>query len=117
MNSLVDTDWVCAEIQGAPVDAKVNAPTLSFDDEGRVTGSTAVNRYNAPYQFSDRAQGFGLRFGLLISTRMAGDEASMRVESSFKKALESVDAATIEAGRLKLWSGQACVLVFNRAKE
>ena len=115
--TLVATDWTCAEIRGAAVDPKRKAPTMRFNDDGRVAGATPVNRYNAPYRFSERARGIGLRFGLLVSTRMAADEESMRLESSFTRALESVDAATTEGGRLKLWSGESCVLVFDRAAE
>jgi heat shock protein HslJ len=114
-SSLVGSEWACAEIAGAAIDAGLRAPTLSFNDDGRVTGSTAVNRYNAPYHLSAREKGTGLRFGLLVSTRMAADADAMKVESSFTRALESVDAATMEGGRLKLWSGDSCVLAFDRA--
>lgn len=115
--TLVGTEWTCVEIEGAPVDRAVRAPTLRFDDDGRISGSTAVNRYGATCELVRGAQAFAIRIGPVLATRMAGDQASMRVESSFTRALGSVDSAKVVGASLELWSGKARVLRFDRAAE
>lgn len=112
---LVGTEWNCVAIGGAAIESGVRAPTMRFNEDGRVAGATPVNRYGAPFETKKVEQGYELRFGPVVATRMAGEEREMRVESAFTRALETVDSAKLVGDRLELFAGSACVLAFDRA--
>jgi heat shock protein HslJ len=73
--------------------------TMVFDNEGRVSGSTGCNQYNAAYE----AIGDTLRFSAVGTTRRAcGDPALSDQERAFLRALEAVTTLQFEGDRLDL---------------
>src|SRR5688572_9762022 len=69
--ALGDGEWRLVELGGSAAvagEGPAGAPFLRFAaDSGRVSGSTGCNRLAGPYT----ADGEALRFGALVSTRMA----------------------------------------------
>ena len=83
---LTGTEWRLVSIQGDVVDVEGRSPSLTFDDEGRVAGTTGVNRVMGSYEIAGAA-GDELRLGGLATTRMAGPEEAMALEQVFLAAL------------------------------
>jgi heat shock protein HslJ len=96
---LPGTSWVLVDLDGAaPVGEP--PPTLSFDEQGGVHGSTGCNRFSGEVTI----EGAALTFGPLATTRMAClDPALGAQETTFLAAVESVSGYTIDdQGRLVL---------------
>jgi heat shock protein HslJ len=103
---LVGEEWVVREIRGTVMTDP--SPTMIFMRSQRVGGTTSCNRYSGPY----RLGGEGLRFGAMISTKMACPGPRMGQEVAFLQALSSVtrfEIATDGALRLLADDGQAIV--------
>jgi heat shock protein HslJ len=83
---LTGTEWLLVSIEGDTVDVEGRTPSLTFDDEGRVAGTTGVNRVVGSYEVVGPA-GAELRIGALATTRMAGPEDAMALEQQFLAAL------------------------------
>ena len=79
------------------------APTLAFDEQGAVSGSTGCNTFSGEVAIDGNA----LSFGPLVTTRMAcADPAANAQEEAFLSAMERVSAYTVdEQGRLVLQGG------------
>ena len=79
------------------------APTLAFDEQGAVSGSTGCNTFSGEVAID----GNDLSFGPLVTTRMAcADPAANAQEEAFLSAMERVSAYTVdEQGRLVLQGG------------
>ena len=83
-------------IVGVMADSTV---TMVFDDEGRVSGTTGCNQYNATF----RALGDAIQFSSVVATRMAcPDPAIMEQEAAFLRALELVTNLSFESNRIDL---------------
>lgn len=106
---LLGAEWVCVTIGGKAAGGG-RAPTLTFGDEGRVTGFGGVNRFSCDYT---SARG-SVRFGQLVSTKMASDPEHMGLERSFLEALTKVDGFSVEAGLLRLRQGKDTLVEFSR---
>lgn len=78
------------------VDADV---TLTFADDGTVSGGSACNTYSGPYEAGDDGS---MSLGPLASTQMACDEAIMALEANYLQTLDQVSSFAIEEGRLIL---------------
>ena len=78
-------------------------PTLAFDEQGGVSGSTGCNTFSGEVSIDGNA----LTFGPLVTTRMAcADPAANAQEEAFLSAMEGVSAYTIDdQGRLVLQGG------------
>src|SRR5688572_11037867 len=78
-------------------------PTLAFDEQGAVSGSTGCNTFSGEVAHDGNA----LSFGPLVTTRMAcADPAANAQEEAFLSAMEGVTSYTVdEAGRLVLQGG------------
>ena len=88
------------EIDGTPTLAS-SRPDLTFDEDGRVSGSGTINRVFGPYQLD----GESLELGTLGSTMMAGPEELMDQESRFLSAFTGTLRATLaDDGSLALES-------------
>jgi heat shock protein HslJ len=75
-----------------------------------VTGSTGCNTFGGPFERS----GDRLRFGELISTRMACvDPAAARQEQALVSALDATERFTISGDRLTLYGGDRPLAVFR----
>ncbi len=109
---LPGTSWTLVDLDGAePVGE--TPPSITFTDEGSVTGSTGCNTFNGEITID----GSELSFGPLATTRMACvDPAASEQEQAFLVAMESVSGYTIDSeGRLVL-EGDAS-LTFEVAAE
>jgi heat shock protein HslJ len=105
---LLGGEWVCVTIGGKAAGGG-RAPTLTFGDDGRVTGFSGVNRFSTDYT---SARGV-VRFGQLVSTKMASDPDRMALERSFLEALTKVDSFSVEAGLLRLQQGKETLVEFS----
>ena len=96
---LAYTQWALVELDGEPVELEALAPNLSLDlEESRVAGSSGVNRFAGTFVMSEGE----LRFGPLVTTRMAGPEDAMRLEQRFLEALARVTFYELEGRALTL---------------
>ena len=82
--------------------------TLEFGDDGTVSGSGGVNRYNGPYT----VDGDAITIGPLAMTKMAGDPELMDQEQAFVKALEASTQWKVSRGKLELRDADGSAMVF-----
>lgn len=111
---LTGRDWVVTSLGGTAVLADASTgPSLRFDADGRVSGGSGCNRFNAAYTLD----GEGLRFGPIASTKMACVEPGrMQSEQSFLDALAQVDRFDIDSdGRLQLYAADRVVIAAKSA--
>ena len=87
-------------------------PWLTFAaGPSRVSGNLGCNQTSGPFT----TQGSELRFGALISTRMAcADDALNRQEAALGGALQATDRYRIRGDTLDLLRGDAVVAAFVR---
>jgi putative lipoprotein len=78
------------------VDADV---TLTFADDGTVSGSPACNTYSGSYEAGDDGS---ISLGPLASTQMACEEAIMALEANYLQTLDQASSFAIAEGRLIL---------------
>jgi heat shock protein HslJ len=95
--SLTGTVWKLVSLNGNPVGAN-KLPSLTLDAAtGKASGMAGVNRFNGTF----KQEGSALSFGPLITTRMAGPENEMKIESEFLTAL----------GHVTTWKADGLVLI------
>ena len=90
------------------------APTASFDESGRVSGSAGCNRFTAAYG----VVGEQLEVSAAASTRMfCSDPAGvMDQEDAFLSALSAAERFRLEGGTLELLDAEGvALLVFERS--
>ena len=94
--------WELVAMDGEAV-AGDAVPSLAFDEQGAVNGSTGCNTFSGDVTIN----GSELSFGPLVTTRMAcADPAANAREQAFLAAMERVSAYTVdEQGRLVLQGG------------
>lgn len=88
--------WVVESIGGVPTTEP--RPEISLTEDGRVFGTTGVNRINGSYEARNetvRISGAGM-------TRRVGTPDAMDQERRFLKALEGWNAFFVRDGRLEL---------------
>lgn len=93
--ALTGTAWRLAELSGAAVVDKVQA-TLEFARGGKAAGSGSCNRFSGSVDVA----GDSIRFGPLVTTRMACPDAVMRQEDLYLKALGNAERYTREGTTL-----------------
>lgn len=76
-NALAGTSWLVQEIGG--VVTTPPKPEVSFGDDGRLSGTTGVNRVMGGYEVPDDGT---LRFDNAATTRMAGPPEGMAQEQA-----------------------------------
>ena len=106
--ALGDAEWRLVELGGRAAvagEGPAGGAHLRFAaDSGRVTGSTGCNRLAGPYTLD----GDRLRFGTLVSTRMACvDPARQRQEGDFMRALEATRRHAVAGDTLALLGDDA----------
>jgi heat shock protein HslJ len=108
---LAYTEWTLVELEGEPVAGDGDGrPGLVLDlEESRVSGSGGVNRLAGTFALSEDE----LRFGPLMSTRMAGPEDAMRRETAFLEALGRVDSYELDERMLTFLAGGEPVARFS----
>jgi heat shock protein HslJ len=87
-------------------------PTIEFS-QSRAAGFSGVNRFAADFTLNATGPG-GLRFGPIISTKMAGPADRMALEAAFVKALADTSTARIEGDDLILLTNQTEILRLRR---
>lgn len=95
--SIEGTSWRLSSLGGEDADAGITS-TLTFDDDGNVSGNGGCNRFGGPATFD----GAKLKFGDLFSSMMACEEPKMKQEAAFLAALEKTASYTVEDGTLTL---------------
>lgn len=114
-------DWNLITISGTDVRSQLTpgaqAPSLSFTANSQVTGFSGVNRLRGTYDVAAARSG-KISLGQLITTRMAGTPAMMRLEQQFLPALGQIDSFSFDqkTGGLYLKKGNDSMLYFTRAK-
>ncbi len=103
-------DWKLIKLDGDAVAADAEI-TLSATAEGKVAGSTGVNRF-----FGGLDEKGKKLFGPLGMTRRAGPPDAMARETAFTKALDEATRFTVEKDQLTLLAGDKPRLVFERVK-
>ncbi|EWT03309.1 hypothetical protein N865_18995 [Intrasporangium oryzae NRRL B-24470] len=95
-NEIEGTTWLVEEIGGTPTTGR--KPELAFGDDGRLSGSTGVNRLIGQYE----VEGDVIRFGNAGSTRMAGLPEAMEQESRFLAVITGDVTYSLMGDRLVL---------------
>jgi heat shock protein HslJ len=98
--ALAGSAWQLDAMPGAKVAATGlrGAPTLRFDDAGRVSGESGVNRFGARV---DAGEGW-MRVSAPMLTRMAGPPDAMALEAEFIGRLQRAGHWRVEADRLRV---------------
>jgi heat shock protein HslJ len=97
----VGTKWVLVSIEGDVVEQHERSPWLAFDDEGRVSGTSGVNRVIGSYEVGG-VGGDELRLSGMAGTRMAGPEEAMVLEQQFLAALGTGGTIAVDGDVLTL---------------
>lgn len=106
---LAGAPWTVRAINGDTVSG--TAPTLQFDETGRVSGSTSCNQYSARYTIG----GEGLTIGAVASTRRACDAPLMQLEQRFLQVLAVVARFEVATdGALRLVTNDAASIMARR---
>ena len=100
--NLTGTSWKLVELEGEPATpgAGGKEPSLSFSEDGKVSGFAGCNRFTGSFQSDD----VDLSFSPLASTRMACAEG-MEQESRFLAMLAKVERYSIRGNDLALYGG------------
>jgi heat shock protein HslJ len=110
--SVSGVDWELVELQGqtAPTGAGGRRATMRFEaDTARVGGFAGCNRYGGTYTLD----GSSLRFGPLISTKMACNEG-MELEVRLTSALQTTRQYELTSTQLRLIGDAGPVARFTR---
>lgn len=77
---LTDAPWEFVDVAGEPLGdvPERSRPALTFESDGQVYGTGGVNRLRSTY----RLEGDVLRFGTVVSTRMAGTPEHVQREEA-----------------------------------
>ncbi len=101
-HSIVGGTWVVREIGGEPTSSP--PPEIVFGDDGRLTGTTGVNRLMGGYEVDGEQLVFA---GGTATTRMAGPPELMRQEQALAALLTGSVPFALEGDRLVLGSPDA----------
>lgn len=92
LTELKGTSW---KIVGIPQRVKAS---MSFGDDGRVSGSLGCNRFNADYKTS----GQSLEIGKIAATRKMCPAVEMSVENELLKSLPTINRWSGDANKIEL---------------
>jgi heat shock protein HslJ len=104
-NAIHGTDWTVQELGGAVTAAP--KPQLSFGADGRLTGTTGVNRLMGQFEVRDGL----LVVGDAATTRMAGPPEAMEQEQRLLELLGTEQAFVITGDRLEIGDGETLALL------
>lgn len=108
-NGKLTGDWKLVKLGDEPLAADLML-TLSVAADGKVSGSSGVNRFAG--KLADEKK----LFGPLIMTRRAGPPEAMAVEAAFTKALDEATRFEIKDDKLTLFAADKPRLTFERQK-
>ena len=97
---VVGREWVLESIGGADVTV-LRPASLRFGDDGRVTGSTGVNRMFGGYDITDGR----LSITTPATTLMAGPPDAMATETTFLRAITGGGDLAVDGDRLTMGEG------------
>jgi len=87
---------------------------MTIGTDGRVSGFAGINRYTSSLDV-DRLQKGDFKLDGIASTRMAGSQEMMDLESKFTQALHEVTGFKLDGGNLNLTRGlDDTLLKFSR---
>lgn len=99
------TSWVVEQLGG--VATAPPKPQLSFGDDGRVSGSTGVNRLMGRWEVTDGL----LTVADAATTRMAGPPAAMEQEQRLLALLDAPQAFVVSGDRLEVGDGESLAVL------
>ena len=99
-------EWQVQDVGGTGV-IEDSDPALVLTAEGRISGSTGLNRLAGSYEFADGE----LRCTPLAMTRMAGPAELMAQEARFMAALERPAPVRLDGWRLILGDGRRSLVL------
>lgn len=110
--SVSSNEWILIAIAGDTTWGHLPSriPSISFDSEkNRVSGFGGCNRFGGSYI----QKGDSIHFSPLVSTKMYCHE-SQPTESAVLEALQLADRVVIHKDQLRLFSGSAELLLFEK---
>ncbi|HTE29160.1 MAG TPA: META domain-containing protein [Chryseolinea sp.] len=112
-SNLLDTQWRLTEMNGEPVITPDNEKVVHFiltkeGSESNVKGFAGCNSIGGSYILT----GNKIKF-TIISTKMMCDDAHMKIEDFFLKAMSSASAYQIDGGNLQLLDGDTALADFK----
>jgi heat shock protein HslJ len=108
---LADTTWQLSGLATSTDDLSSAGITLDFSATD-ASGNAGVNTYNAGYTWDANGK---LAFSAISSTKMAGDEAAMKLEAEYLDMLSKVTGYSVSNGLLDLFVGPDQMLTFTAA--
>lgn len=91
--ALLDQEWVITELDGTAFDIEKDV-VLIFTEEGRLAGNAGCNNIIGSYSVTEEGQ---ISIGMVGTTMMMCDEASMDVERDVVAFLPTVTGYAIDA--------------------
>ena len=110
VNQAAGKEWTPKSLNGKAV-APERPPTMKFAN-GKVAIFGGVNRLTGSYALV----GESVTLGELMSTRMAGPPALVKLETSFSKTMSFVDGKHVSGNDLELLSMGSVVAKFHASK-
>ena len=104
---LIDTKWKLSEMGQTKLPEK--EITISFD-KNKVNGNSGVNNYFGSYEIKNNS----IKIGPVGSTRMAGPENLMKIESEYLKLLQNSKTIKLVKNILTLTTSDGKVLKFEK---
>lgn len=117
---LAGTSWLATFVnaessEGAVTSSSIKAAqqTLSFSNDGKISGNAGCNEYFANYE----VDGNKLSFSAIGSTKMFCGDGLMAEETAFMTALEKAASYRITGGSLQIFAADDTTLIsFSRAE-
>lgn len=107
---LTGTHWTLRSVQGMEKVTAMREAFIVLDAEKSAAyGSSGCNRMTGSYTLNGKS----LKFGPMAGTRMACDEASMKLEQALYTALGAVDGYTLKGDELHLLQGEKVLASFQ----
>lgn len=102
--ALIGEDWPLTHLNGESFGLE-EGPTISFDEEGRIAGSTGCNRYMGDYKVTGEGE---IEITMGGTTMMMCDDDAMDVERQIQELLPTVTKYEIDedSGALTLHTSE-----------
>ncbi|MBX3361051.1 MAG: META domain-containing protein [Phycisphaeraceae bacterium] len=112
-------DWNLTALRGADLSTimpqGLRVPSLSFTEDGKVSGTGGINRLASSIDLEALAKG-EFKLAPTASTKMAGSPEAMNFEDSFLKALGEATGLSVKGDTLSLSNAAGELMKFARAK-
>jgi heat shock protein HslJ len=106
-------EWVLLRMNGSPLPPGGETPTIRFEADGTVSGTTGVNQYRGAADLAQLAEG-RLALGQTAMTQRAGTPEAMKRETEFTDALRRARVWSVSGRTLSLEDGSRELLAFRR---